>query len=166
MIEMKLKESEKFEVMKNEYSTKVRNLELELGQYMEINTQMRREKETLMREKDSISNEMESIKTLKLKLNELMSLLEEEKKQRRIDSINFDNLNNNLKMEFEQENRALRETVLKLKKNLELLRMDEMKNDHSKAIIEDLRFKLRGLINENERLKMESSYKDSKLKVL
>lgn len=161
----KLSESEKIEKIVEEYSHKIQNLEIELSKLEEINSQLRQGKETLMREKDQIYSKIQNENSLKIELNETKNRLEEEKKLRRRDSINYDNLHNNLKIEFEQENQALRETVLKLNKNLELQRVDEVKNDHNKNIIEDLRFKIRALINENEKLKMESTYKDSKMNV-
>lgn len=130
-----------------------------------INTQLKMDKENLMRERDDIMNNIQESNKHKAQINELRALLEEEKKQRRIDAINFDELQNSVRMEYEQENLALRETVKKLNKNLELGRVDDMKGDHNKRIIEDLRYKIRGLINENEKLKMECSYKDSKIQV-
>lgn len=125
--------------------------------------QLRIDKENLMRERDALVMSRNDVVETNLKLKKANELLEVEKNARTTDKAKFAQTEAKMKTFFEEEVFGLRRTIEDLTKNLEILEARKYDNEHMSTVVEDLRFRVKSLVSENSKLKMETNLVRSKL---
>jgi regulator of replication initiation timing len=140
--------------------------------------QLKMDKENLMRERDTLVESRNEVVESNLKLKRSNKLLEEEKNSRVTDkAVNPPHKTHqfltiyqlylqkeaHMTAVHEEETTGLRMTVQNMCKNLEILENRKYDNEHLTTVVEDLRFRVKGLVSENSKLKMEAGLVTSKL---